>query len=255
MNRFPCDQTYRHFMTTGCDEVGRGCMAGPVVTAALSWTPDQVMTRPFYSKLRDSKETSEKTRLTLYRDILTHASRIRVDVISHMVVDRINVLRASLLGFERTAPEYREGNYLFIDGNQKPARLKWAKTLVKGENRLSAIAGASIVAKVIRDEIMTSLAKAYPEYDFQSHVGYPTQAHKKALSDHGPCPIHRKSYKPLAPFVSEQASHSPFIQNLLRETDPAAIQNAWRNYSQHYFEFSPAEDRMLYPFFLRHGYL
>jgi len=255
MDRFYLDQDYQQQLTTGCDEVGRGCIAGPVVTAAVSWVPGQVMGYPFYTKLRDSKELSQKARDSLYAQVLSAAKRVRVAVMNHMVVDRINVLRASLLGFERTAPPYSENDFLFIDGNQKPPGLRWAKTLIKGENKMSAIAGASVVAKVVRDEMMRSYSAVYPGYGFEQNVGYPTPSHKKDLEKLGPCPIHRKTFKPLHPFVPDNSSHPTFQQELSQAEGPLLIKKHWTYYSEHYFEFAPKDDVRILSYFDRLGFL
>ena len=255
MDRFYLDQDYRHAMTTGFDEVGRGCIAGPVVTASLSWVPDSVMDKPFYNKLRDSKELSEKARESLFAEILSFASRVRIAVIKHMMVDQINVLRATLLGFEKTAPPFSEENFFFIDGNQKPPTMKWAKTLVKGENKLSAIAGASVLAKVVRDEMMKSYSAVFDVYGFEKNMGYPTPAHKKALEKWGPCWIHRKSFKPLHPFVQEISRNQGFLKGLKQVRNRKVFQEQWVSYQKHYFDFSPQDDAYIVSYFDRHGFL
>jgi ribonuclease HII len=251
MTRFPLDREYGNLTTTGCDEVGRGCLAGPVVTACVSWKPEQVAKTPLYQRLRDSKELTSHRRMAIYQDILSLALRVRVAVISHITVDQLNVLRATLLGFEMTAPAHSTSDYLFIDGNQKPLRLPWAKTVIKGENKLSAIAGASVIAKVIRDEIMHAAACVYPHYGFDRHVGYPTAKHKDALRQTGPCPLHRKSFKPVHPFVLEYSGKPHLLTRILAEKNPAALKELWSEYTINYFQFSPGDDRRILDHFTR----
>jgi len=251
LNRFPLDREYENLTTSGCDEVGRGCLAGPVVTACVSWKPEQVARTPLYQRLRDSKELTGNRRMAIFQDILGLALRVRVAVISNITVDRLNVLRATLLGFERTAPPHSDSDFLFIDGNQKPPRLPWAKTVVKGENKLSAIAGASVVAKVIRDEMMHAAARVYPHYGFDRHVGYPTAKHKDALRQTGPCPLHRKSFKPVHPFVLEYSENQHFLTRILTEKNPTALKELWSEYTLNYFQFSPGDDRRILDHFTR----
>lgn len=248
-NRFPLDQEYFDVTTSGCDEVGRGCLAGPVVTACVSWIPEEVADSSLYTRLRDSKELSGVRRMAIFQDILSQSSRVRVAVMSHMVVDRLNVLRASLKGFEETAPSHSTSEYLFVDGNQRPPRLPWARTVIKGENQVSAIAGASVVAKVIRDEWMHSMAAIYPEYGFDRHVGYPTAQHKAALQRVGPCPLHRKSFKPVKPFVVELSEDPQFVNRILMEQDLLKLRELWAEYNRNYFHFSPGDDRRIFDYY------
>lgn len=240
--RFPLDYDHWEDVVSGCDEVGRGCMAGPVVVACVSWRPRDVHEMPWFTMLRDSKQTTAAQRQSLFFEIMGHAERVRVAVIPHYVVDQINVLRASLLGFELTAPAFSENALLFLDGNQRPPSLGWARTLVKGENRLSAIAAASILAKVIRDEWMQAIAAVFPGYGFQAHVGYPTAQHKLALAEHGPCPIHRKSYKPLAPFAVETSKRPDLVETICGASNDSESGMLASTYLEHYFEFSARDD-------------
>ena len=175
----------------GVDEVGRGPLAGPVVAAAVvllaDFQPDGI---------NDSKKLTERKRLTAFERICDQAVGIGVGVIDADVIDRINILQASLLAMavaiDRLVPQ---PDYLLVDGNQPVKRAIAQKTLVRGDSRSVSIAAASIVAKVTRDRLMKDYHRLYPAYGFSRHKGYPTQAHRDALHAFGGCPIHRRSFK------------------------------------------------------------
>ncbi|MCI5144716.1 MAG: ribonuclease HII [Candidatus Electrothrix sp. AR3] len=187
----------------GVDEAGRGPLAGPVVAGCvlLSSTCD-----PFLYK--DSKKLSPKQRETLYTVLHNSAARIGVGIASVAEIDQINVLQASLLAMQRAMLECRDSaghnaDFLLVDGTFKvPVQLA-QMTLTKGESKSASIAAASIIAKVTRDRLMTEYHLQYPQYNFQQHKGYPTQAHRAALAQFGPSPIHRKTFKGVREFYSD----------------------------------------------------
>jgi ribonuclease HII len=175
----------------GVDEVGRGPLAGPVVAAAVllpeNFPPDGI---------DDSKKLSARQRMAAFGRICDEALGIGVGVIDAEVIDRINILQASLLAMataiDRLAPQ---PDYLLVDGNQPVKRPIPQMTLTRGDSRSVSIAAASIVAKVTRDRLMEDYHRLYPAYGFARHKGYPTRAHREAVQTFGCCPIHRRSFK------------------------------------------------------------
>jgi ribonuclease HII len=189
----------------GLDEVGRGPLAGPVVAAAV------VLPRGFsHDGIKDSKLLTAKQRETLAPLIRAQAQSWGIGVVEVDVIDRINILKASLLAMAKAFAALRPGpDYLLIDGNQQiPGELLqiWnrtggappqQKTIVKGDRLCLSIAAASILAKVARDEMMIELHEHYPQYGFAGHKGYGSAAHLEALRRFGPSPVHRRSFKPV----------------------------------------------------------
>jgi ribonuclease HII len=185
----------------GLDEAGRGPLAGPVVAACV------VLPEPLPEPLRaldDSKKLDERARAQLFPLIEAHAVAWGVAVVEAAVIDQHNILRASLwaMADALAACEARLGRPIagaLLDGNQKaplPPRVQ-QRTLVKGDSLSRPIMAASILAKVTRDRRMVQEHAAWPAYGFNVHKGYPTPAHLKALADHGPCPLHRRSFAPV----------------------------------------------------------
>lgn len=185
----------------GLDEAGRGPLAGPVVAACV------VLPDPLPEPLRaldDSKKLDERAREQLFPLIEVHALAWGVAVAEAAVIDQHNILRASLqaMADALAACEARLGRPIagaLLDGNQKaplPPRVQ-QRTLVKGDSLSRPIMAASILAKVTRDRRMVQEHAAWPAYGFDVHKGYPTPAHLKALADHGPCPLHRRSFAPV----------------------------------------------------------
>ncbi len=178
----------------GVDEAGRGPLAGPVVVAAVILPPD----RPV-PPVADSKALSAKARGELRAALLAVPGlRQAVIEIDAAEIDRQNILRATHEGMRRAlAALLPELDFALVDGLPVPGLPVPAEFLVKGDARCAAIAAASIFAKVRRDEIMRTAAIAYPEYGFAHHKGYGTAAHLAALRQHGPCPLHRRSFAPV----------------------------------------------------------
>ena len=175
----------------GVDEAGRGPLAGPVVSAAVI-LPENFDIRG----INDSKKLSEKKRTALFPVIQSQAIAFGIGIADHGEIDRINILQASLLSMKRAVDDLGLiPDYLLIDGKFTIDSNIDQRPVIKGDTLSLSIAAASILAKVTRDRIMTDLDLQYPEYEFKRHKGYPTKAHKQAILTHGPCPIHRKSFK------------------------------------------------------------
>lgn len=181
-------------LLAGVDEAGRGCWAGPVVAAAVilpdGWCPDG---------LDDSKNLTARKREAFYGQIQASALSWGACAVSAGEVDRINILRATLGAMARSVARLSlEPALVLVDGLQVPEIPFPAEALVRGDGTSAAIAAASVVAKVLRDRVMTAWDRHYPGYDFASHKGYGTAAHREALLRLGPCRLHRFSYKPVA---------------------------------------------------------
>lgn len=176
----------------GLDEAGRGCLAGPVVAAAVILAPDAVLPR-----LNDSKKLTPAARDTLFALIQTEALGVGVGACSPAEIDEMNILQASLEAMRRAVRDLAlAAHFLLIDGNQRiPNTSLPQETVVKGDSRSLSIAAASVVAKVTRDRQMTALHEAFPAYGWAGHKGYPTASHYAALREHGPSPHHRRSFR------------------------------------------------------------
>lgn len=187
----------------GCDEVGRGPLAGPVTAACVVFPNHLEPDFDLFAQLDDSKKLSAKKRDMLVDAIQTHAAAYSVVDISPEEIDRLNILQASLEGMKRAALTVakqlgatQQNVHIIIDGNKLIPKFDWAQTAyVKGDARSWSIAAASILAKVHRDNLMVEYDAIYPGYGFAKNVGYPTAAHRAALAQLGPTPIHRKSFK------------------------------------------------------------
>ena len=175
----------------GLDEAGRGPLAGPVVAAAVIF-PKVV----YIPGLNDSKLLTPTRREKLYGAIIEQASAVGIGEASPQEIDRLNILQASLLAMQRAVFHLAlDPEHLLIDGRwELPGCNIEQKALVKGDQRCFSIAAASIIAKVYRDRIMMDYHKLYPQYGFERHKGYPTRAHIEAISEHGYCAIHRRSF-------------------------------------------------------------
>lgn len=182
---------YTDLVEAGCDEAGRGCLAGSVYAAAVILPPDYDN-----ALLNDSKKLTEKRRYALRDDIIRDAVAWAVGVVTPEEIDRINILRASFLAMHRALDQLKvRPEAVIVDGNRfTPYRDLPYTTIVKGDGKYQSIAAASILAKTFRDDYMNALAKEYPYYDWQSNKGYPTRAHREGIRQHGPSPYHRKSY-------------------------------------------------------------
>lgn len=180
-------------LIAGVDEVGRGPLAGPVVAAAVILDDLQPI-----KGLRDSKALGPATRVRLSAEIRAKALCVCVAQASVEEIDRLNILQATLLAMQRAVAGLRlVPNQVLVDGNRLPTLRVPAEAIVKGDAKVAAIAAASIVAKVHRDELLNQLHALYPAYGFADHKGYATAAHLAALREHGACDVHRRSFAPV----------------------------------------------------------
>jgi ribonuclease HII len=180
------------FTEAGCDEAGRGCLAGPVVAAAV------ILPKGYKNiKLDDSKKISEKNRNELRTDIEKNAVAIGIGIVGERKIEKINILQASLLAMHLAIKNLAvKPSHLAIDGNKFNPYPKIKHTcIIKGDGKYMNIAAASIIAKTKRDEIMKKLSISFPEYLWNQNKGYPTKKHKNAISEFGTVKHHRKSFK------------------------------------------------------------
>ena len=175
----------------GCDEAGRGCLAGPVYAAAVILPPD------FHNELlNDSKQLTEKKRYLLRDIIEREALAWAVGVVDNHEIDSINILRASILGMHRALDQLKvRPQEIIVDGNRfHPYHDVPYTTIVKGDGKYMSIAAASILAKTYRDDYMDSLHQEFPMYQWNKNKGYPTKAHREAIRLHGATDYHRTSF-------------------------------------------------------------
>ena len=183
-------------VAAGTDEAGRGPLAGPVVAAAVILTNEQ--RKYLLSKgLKDSKKLSPSRRETLFYQICECEVKWRAQAASPYKIDRINILQASLWCMKRSVERLgSEPDIVLVDGcTYIPGLGIYQRCVVKGDDKVPAIAAASVVAKVLRDRIMLTMDKVYPEYGFCAHKGYPSAQHRRILMEIGPSPIHRVSFR------------------------------------------------------------
>ena len=182
---------YDGLIEAGCDEAGRGCLAGSVYAAAVI-LPDGYE-NPL---LNDSKQLTEKRRYELREQIERDAVAWAVGIVTAEEIDKINILNASILAMHRALDQLKvRPEAVIVDGNRfKKYQDLPHTTIVKGDGKYMAIAAASILAKTYRDDYMNQLAKEYPQYDWQKNKGYPTKAHREAIRQYGTTPYHRMSY-------------------------------------------------------------
>jgi len=180
-------------LLAGVDEVGRGPLAGDVVTAAVILDPERPITG-----LADSKKLSEKRRQSLYHEIKEKALYWTLGRASVAEIDDINILQATMLAMVRAVDGLPvRPEFVLVDGNRLPEWDYKAQAVVGGDGRIAAISAASIIAKVTRDAELAELDTLYPGYGFAAHKGYGTAQHLVALKALGPCPVHRQSFRPV----------------------------------------------------------
>ena len=197
----------------GVDEAGRGPLAGPVVAACV------ILPRECdYQVFQDSKKLTVRQREQLFATLQHNGALIGVGMAGPREIESINILQASLLAMHRAMIECTLANkgcppdYLLVDGGfQIPAAVSQLP-LVKGESKSASIAAASIIAKVTRDRIMAEAHTRYPQYGFHRHQGYPTKAHRQAIRCHGPCPLHRRTFRGVAECVRTVHEEAPPAQ-------------------------------------------
>jgi len=196
---FAFDNKFRqegYSVIAGIDEAGRGCLAGPVVAACVSFK------EPVFIKgIRDSKELSSEERESLFEEIIKYAF-VGIGIVDVNLIDRINILEATRLAmiqaFEKLG---KKVELLLIDALELPNIKIPQKNIIKGDQKSASIAAASIIAKVTRDRIMCDYHKVYSNYGFNKHKGYATKEHLSALKKFGPSPIHRKSFSSVRQLV------------------------------------------------------
>ncbi len=185
--------TAAHRWVAGVDEAGRGPLAGPVVVAAVV-----LPLSPALDGLDDSKRLRRAERERLFEEIRARAVAWAVEVVSVEEIDRVNILTATLNGMQRSVRALEPGPTLvMVDGNRAPELRREVRTIIEGDRWVPAISAASILAKVTRDELMDQYHAEYPQYGFDHNKGYPTPEHLELLKQHGPCPIHRRSFAPV----------------------------------------------------------
>jgi ribonuclease HII len=182
---------YNNLTEAGCDEAGRGCLAGPVVAAAV------ILPKKFkHSILNDSKKLTEKQRAALKTEIINSAVAWKVAFVDNNEIDQINILRASIKAMHIAIENLeKEPQFLLIDGNRfYPYKNIKHQTIIKGDGIYFSIAAASVLAKTFRDEFMEKIHNEYPLYGWNNNKGYPTSAHREALLKYGITPYHRRSF-------------------------------------------------------------
>lgn len=183
----------KKYIEAGLDEAGRGCLAGPVVAAAVILPPDY--SHPF---LNDSKQLSSKKRDILKNEIKKDAVGWAIAEVNNTEIDEINILNASYLAMHRALDQLQQvPELLLVDGNRfKPYKQIPHECIIKGDSKYLSIAAASILAKTYRDELMHTLSqKVGNGYGWEKNVGYPTKAHRRAIQEHGVTPYHRMSFQ------------------------------------------------------------
>lgn len=179
-------------LEAGCDEAGRGCLAGPVVAAAV------IFPKNYNNQyIKDSKKLSEAKRKLLAETIKNEALAFAIAQIDNNVIDEINILNSSILAMHKAIERLQiEPAYIIVDGNKfKPYKKTPHKCIVKGDDKFLSIAAASILAKTYRDEIMENLSAEFPFYNWSRNKGYPTLSHRKAIAEFGSCKYHRKTFR------------------------------------------------------------
>ncbi len=195
----PFVSVYKGLLYAGCDEVGRGPLAGDVLAAAVILDPENPI-----DGLNDSKKLTEKKREQLFVEIQQKAKSWCIARASVVEIDSINILQASLLAMTRAVQGLHiQPEHVLVDGNKLPKWNYTAEAVVKGDSRVAAISAASILAKVTRDREMVELDKIYPGYGLADHKGYPTKVHMDALTRLGVTPIHRTSYAPVRALIEQ----------------------------------------------------
>jgi len=189
----------------GCDEVGIGPLAGPVVAASVILDPESVAgnrtKEKWWFRIRDSKTVNEKERNELAKFIYDYATDFFLGVVPHATIDKINIHQAALLAMQESVNGLKQKpDFLFLDGIHKIKNLNLEQeAVVKGDSKVLSIAAASIVAKVARDKILDELHEMYPQYGFAKHKGYPTKQHREAIIKFGASPVHRLSFTLVQP--------------------------------------------------------
>ena len=194
------DKGYR--AVCGVDEVGRGPLAGPVVAAAVIIPPDIDL-----DGIDDSKKLSSARREQWFERIVELGLPCAVGIIDNEGIDKMNILKASLMAMRKALMDLKQSpDFVLVDGDYPVPRIDQPQyAIIGGDRRCRCIGAASVIAKVTRDRIMDRYQALYPSFSFSQHKGYPTPAHLQELREHGPCEIHRRSFKPVAELLEEYA--------------------------------------------------
>lgn len=189
-------------LVAGADEAGRGPLAGPVVAAAVILDPDNIP-----AGLNDSKKLTPAQRQDLYGKILA-SSLVSIASSGPRRIDGTDILKASLDAMRRAVCGLAlSPSFVLVDGRDVPPGLACpGKAVIKGDGRSLSIAAASIIAKVTRDRMMEQAGRLYSEYGFEIHAGYATVFHRERIAEHGPCPLHRMTFRPLVTYIPEEAA-------------------------------------------------
>jgi ribonuclease HII len=194
------------FLIAGVDEVGRGCLAGPVVAASFFLGKEQIVNSKLKERVNDSKTLSVKQRDLLFEE-LTNDFEFGIGLVEVSEIDKTNILLASLQAMRNSLLTLnKKTDFVLIDGNQKIKNISTRQIpIIGGDKKVFSIAAASIIAKVYRDRLMLKIDELYPLYGFARHKGYGTEFHRQAIKEYGPCPEHRLSFEPLKSFLKEKA--------------------------------------------------
>ena len=231
---FRIEKQFSSKIVLGVDEVGRGCLAGPLVVAAVSFSEKLWQIKDSWmAEIQDSKKISEKKREELFEKIKTNATYCEILVISSQEIDRLNVLKASLEGFRRLVCMAKSSSFhpevLLVDGNQRVPGIDFEQRCVVGGDGFSkSIAAASIIAKVTRDRLMKNLSKEFPAYGFEKNKGYGTKAHIEALMANGPTNIHRKTFIPKALKKNQGDEAENLVRNYLESRGFEILKKNWK---------------------------
>ncbi len=185
-------QFQKNLIEAGCDEVGRGCIAGPVVAAAVIMPPDYKN-----NNIMDSKKLSPKKREVVEKEIIKNARSWAIASVSNNTIDKINILNASILAMHRALDKLDiKPEFILVDGNQfKQYKKLRYECVIKGDNKYQNIAAASILAKNYRDKLMYDLSSSFDKYSWETNFGYPTKKHRESIKEYGVTEYHRKSFK------------------------------------------------------------
>ena len=192
-------------LVAGIDEAGRGPLAGPVVAACVILPPECE-----YQIFQDSKKLTAPQRERLFAVLHVNGALIGVGQADPREIETVNILQASLLAMRRAVDACAAANhgkgpdYLLVDGRSRVPLSLPQLTLIKGESKSASIAAASIIAKVTRDRLMAEAHDQYPQYGFLQHQGYPTREHRRAIAQHGPCPLHRRTFRGVVEFLQTE---------------------------------------------------
>ncbi len=189
-------------LVAGIDEAGRGPLAGPVVASCVLIDSSFKIDNELLKEVNDSKKLNNKKREELFDIICSEIENVGVGICDHKTIDRINILQATFLAMKKAISDLKKKpDFIVLDGGFPIPNFSYPQEAIKkGDSKVFSIAAASILAKVTRDRIMKKAHEEYPMYGFDKHKGYGTKLHVEQIKKHGPCPIHRKSFKPVSCF-------------------------------------------------------